>query len=129
MTITIPDIPFDWTAILITSGIAVALLVLSILMTILWDSGAIVVPWVFTVVMCIIGIPTFGVLPATSAHSFAIQDAKEAALSEEGFEKVMLRTDDTFTASLDGAYFEGVLVPLNKDETEFQVNELIEYVR
>lgn len=117
MIIEFADPGYNWWFLwwpLIALGIFIAL---AIVLTLVFEEGA-YGPSTFLIIgalFCAIAIPG---LAGNSDYSFRIQDAKESALTDLGFEHVKV-SGDSFTASFEGAYFSGVLVNL-KPESGFR---------
>lgn len=127
MTISIPEVPYDWTGVWIWLGV---LILLGLCITV----GALILKFKNNSVMLAISV-VLGVIwgliggagsisDLQSDHSDRVGQAQINALAKIGYDNVDLDDNNVFTASKDGRYVKGYLIEVTPDR-KYQVTELV----
>lgn len=126
MTISIPEIPYDWTPLWVW---AVVLIVLGVCIAI----GALILKFkgnglmlglsVVAALFWAIAVGTGIVSGIQAAHDDAVGRAQIDALGKLGYDNIDLDDSNVFTASKDGRYVKGSLIEIAPDR-KYQVTEL-----
>lgn len=124
MIIEIADPGFQWGLMWSLFGVGAITFIAGVTLGVWGDSTGNKVLENFGVTLCGLGVAGglfAGMLAPALTYDYQYAEARTAAIEEAGFEHVDL-FGEKFTASLDGAYYEGALVSLG--DGRFQVVEI-----
>lgn len=127
MNISVIDPGWDFMPLVITGSIAAFLLLIATLVSVLeyndvfYDDTSWV--WAVAIPLSIIVVLVGGVFFQAATYENRLNDRVIEALEDQGFKNVDMDSNQSgFTASLDGEYFDGVLIEVG--DLEWQIAEI-----